>query len=140
MCRRCVKDGQTQRHKGQYRLPKPIFSPDEWSPNTELAWAAGFFDGEGWTSVTMAKPSATRERRKYIQMGLGQANLVTLERFLAAVGSGSIYRVPNGTTRKKDYWQWSASGKKAYPAMERLWPFLSQPKKDQFERVYGEIT
>lgn len=87
--------------------------------------------------MTKAKPSKTREQRRYIQMGLGQANLSTLERFLRAVGGGTVNFVPN---RGKPYWQWNTGGKSAYPVMQRLWPFLSQPKKDQFLRVYSEIT
>lgn len=134
MCRLCTRDGQTSRHVGRGRKPKPVFAPDESSTDTERAWAAGFFDGEGWTSTMYARTSR-HGRRRYVQVGVGQAEHSTLDRFAAAVGGGSI---TEGIRNEKPFWQWRVSGRGAYDVLARLWPFLSAPKREQFLRVEAE--
>lgn len=50
----------------------------------ELAWAAGFLDGEGCFSYT--------ESGRHACVSITQTERQPLERFLAAVGTGRIYR------------------------------------------------
>lgn len=95
----------------------------------ELAWAAGFFDGEGHVGY--------RE-----QLGAGQSWAVdiaqtepnTLDRFHRAVGRGKIYgpyRHKNG--RHNPYWRFTANGYERTQAIAgMLWAFLSEVKREQF--------
>lgn len=96
---------------------------------TELAWAAGFFDGEG--CVTQQFPG-------YISLIVAQAGTTEhLERFKSAVGYGSINgphtRGPNDS--RQPIYHWNVSGKKAHAVMRLLSPFLCSPKVEKYHRL-----
>lgn len=97
---------------------------------TELSWAAGFFDGEGHTSarVKAARKGGLKNQRS-ISLSVGQRDLEPLERFMAAVeGIGAIY------TREIDnrpYYTYKCSGEKVRQVIELLWPYLCSIKKEQ---------
>lgn len=85
----------------------------------ELAWAAGFFDGEGWFSVP--------DRGQSLELGVGQKMQPALERFQAAVGVGRIYRERNNT-----FFSWRATNAAdQYRTIRLLWPYMTEPKKAQ---------
>ncbi len=97
----------------------------------ELAWAAGFFDGEGSTSY-LKKDTWIGPR-----MSVAQNNPITLERFRQAVGVGKIYE---HTTRKGMY-SWNCQKKHDVEnVLNMLWPFLSEQKKEQAIEVYKKVT
>ena len=60
----------------------------------EIAWAAGFFDGEGCFSYI--------QKARYVCLRIGQSELEPLERFREAVGLGKIYGPYSHT--HKDRW------------------------------------
>jgi hypothetical protein len=107
--------------------------------DTELAWAAGFFDGEG--STWLSKDTV---RYRHPVMAVGQSgDTEPLERFGRAVGVGKVYGplaantqgfLPDGTPRYylKPRFQWRAA---AWPevsaALEGLMPYLSSVKVRQ---------
>lgn len=103
---------------------------------TELAWAAGFFDGEGCTSVKRSKD------RKNIQLlvQVAQTDKRPLERFVKAVGFGNI----TGPYQQKNL-KWTPHFKVAYNSdrgeklLNLLWDFLSDPKKEQAIKVRTQI-
>lgn len=103
--------------------------------HTELAWAAGFYDGEGSTS------SSYKNNYRQISMAINQAgDPCTLNRFCEAVGNlGTVkgpYFPPSFKAHYQQQWLWSA-GKLEHiqQVLCVLWPYLSQPKKDQAHRV-----
>lgn len=91
---------------------------------TELSWAAGFFDGEGYAGFRNASTA-------YIT--IVQVDSFVLERFQAAVGglgyiNGPYYR-NNGNTH---YYNYQAHGGVIYQAIiAKLWPYLSPIKQAQ---------
>jgi len=89
----------------------------------ELAWAAGFYDGEGCTSLLKAK----RDKYHYIRMGISQKETTTLQRFLSAVGAGKIYKA---NTREINSWNLYKK-EDVITVLNKLWPYLSEPKKQQ---------
>lgn len=96
----------------------------------ELAWAAGFFDGEGTTSY-LKKDNWIGPR-----MSVAQNNKDTLVRFLNAVGCGKIYE----HTTRPGMFQWTLQkGKDVEICLNMLWPFLSEQKKEQAIKVYNLI-
>lgn len=104
---------------------------------TELAWAAGFFDGEGWSSkCSVSQRSGWRGH--YPRLGLTQKDPRPLERFHRAIGGlGSIHgprKLPPHT------FGWQAVGRPAREAMALLSPLLSQPKLEQWERMMALIA
>lgn len=99
---------------------------------TELAWAAGLFDGEGWISVN--------EKQKALEIGIGQKGRTVLERFKAAVGVGSVYEESSDFRTFHSYRVTGA--KNQLRVLELIWPYLSEPKRDQARRAHlklGEI-
>jgi hypothetical protein len=103
---------------------------------TELAWAAGFFDGEGST-ILDARPG----RKVSLKVQVAQTEPTVLERFRKAVGVGNI----NGPYRRNevnqaDYWQFRVQGAGALDVLKALWPFLSYAKRDQALLRAGRVA
>lgn len=88
----------------------------------ELAWAAGFFDGEGHCGL--------RRNGKYGFIMITQHHSdETLHRFRAAVGLGNIYG-------KNNIWQYSVSNHPdTITVLSLLYPLLSSPKRKQADKV-----
>ncbi len=99
---------------------------------TELAWAAGFFDGEGCTSLAYKKTRKNQNPR--LQIHIAQNTIEQLERFTAAVNGGVIYgpykekRNPN----RSSFYQYTATGYNAVESiLSKIWPYLCSDKKKQ---------
>lgn len=100
--------------------------------NLDYAWAAGFFDGEGTTSVLKAQ----RDKYSYIRMGISQKNIEPLEKFLKIVEKGKIYKL-----KTRDMYSWNCyRNEDVESVLERLWPYLSTIKKDQANKARDRIT
>lgn len=102
----------------------------------EIAWASGFFDGEGSTLAHRTTNRHTPNNgwcKWYLRVQVCQTDLGPLERFKAAFGNvGSIDRGrPNGGLGNKIIYQYTASGKEAERIFFLMEPYLCQPKKDQ---------
>jgi hypothetical protein len=104
----------------------------------ELAWAAGFFDGEGNTCYTRL----AGKRRGNVRLTIGQAGdpddpgayPEVLERFLAAVGVGHIYGpYLHSNPRAKPVYQYQVYRATARQVYELLKPHLSTVKCAQAE-------
>jgi hypothetical protein len=97
----------------------------------ELAWAAGFFDGEGHIGVRRNGPSFPSRR---IGLHVGQADRRPLDRFLRAVGVGQI----RGPDRQSKYpnaklmFRFHVDNfQHAQHVVAVLWRWLSEPKREQ---------
>lgn len=96
----------------------------------ELAWAAGFFDGEG----------STHSNQPSLQLTVGQVNLDNLHRFMAAIGATSGLGKPKTYQNRKPFSQFRVYGAKAIRAINLLWPYLGKEKQMQAVRamlIYG---
>lgn len=98
-------------------------------PNSELAWAAGFFDGEGNARTYSRKGLNTTS----IRLAVHQIDRQVLDRFRKAVGEvGTIngpYQSPQ--PNRKPVFQWQVQGKLAKQVAMLLLPYLSPVKKEQ---------
>jgi hypothetical protein len=100
--------------------------------DVELAWAAGFYDGEGSFGIY-----TYGDGRTHFRFTVGQAGYSipeTLTRFREAVGIGSI----NGPYAFKKqpgampFWQYAVQKKKDIDeVVSKLWPYLTEPKRAQ---------
>jgi hypothetical protein len=81
----------------------------------ELAWAAGFFEGEG--TIAMSGDRFTLQ--------LKGTDLQPVDRFAKAVGCGDLYGPYRYDQIRKPFWVWSARGETALFALELLAPWLS---------------
>jgi hypothetical protein len=96
---------------------------------TELAWAAGFFDGEGNSRATGAT----------IQLSAVQTSLEPLERLQRALGGrGRIVprSIPNAKPHWLPQWIWKCwTREDTAAAIEAMWPYLCSIKRMQFRRA-----
>ena len=101
---------------------------------SELAWAAGFFDGEGTVYCR-----TRHQKYKYVNAEVAQRDRRPLDRFCAAVGLGKVIdRKGRGNT--KPHYMWVCYTQEDIKTVfEKLWPFLSDPKKEQYERALAGV-
>ena len=111
-------------------------------PNREeLAWAAGFFDGEGSAHFAVGlrkKQTGGRVVFSQLHLNVAQANREELERFQKAVGVGRIYGpYTNKGPNNKPHWRYFAG---AFPSFQHvmvvLWPFLCSRKRAQLKKAH----
>lgn len=97
----------------------------------ELAWAAGFFDGEG----TVYQRS--RRSKKEWNIEIAQLDRRPLDRFVNAVGKGKVIS-RNGRGHTKPHFMYVCYKEQdRREVIEKIWPFLSEPKQEQIHRVTG---
>lgn len=95
---------------------------------TERAWAAGFFDGEG--NIRCALRDGTRA---VLTLQISQIDPFVLERFRLMAGVGAVRGPYKGTN--KDVYKFECSGADAISAFDAIKPYLSIPKLMQGEQA-----
>jgi hypothetical protein len=113
--------------------------------STEVAWAAGFYDGEGSSKKIYyryrTKKGVKCTPTSNVCMSVSQCHLEPLERFKTAIGGIEHINGPyHYKAQKRPYWVWSASCKSARQVFEILKPYLSSIKIRQFEQVETEVV
>ncbi|HDZ25207.1 hypothetical protein LCGC14_1276570 [marine sediment metagenome] len=104
----------------------------------ELAWSAGFYDGEGSISCTTNNGNPFTR----VQLSIGQKNdpngqpAETLQRFLNAVGVGKIYRKTAKGKEKNQHQYTICKRKNVEIVLQLLWPYLSTQKRKQAQRAF----
>jgi len=124
-------------------------APRSQSDETEGAWAAGFFDGEG----SIAAGGRTLEWRPYRQpsMEIPQSSARgvpdSLIRFQILVGAGSITgpHPPRNPWARLPSYRWELGGHRKVEAVAGiLWPWLGSDKRSQIEwalsLVHGSLV
>lgn len=116
------------------------------APPLEIAWAAGFFDGEGSVFVNHKKAIGGTTGKVYIInspcLSVSQVDRRPLDRFATAVGG----RIPTGPYKPRSassnsYYKWDASGRPSvHRVLVQLWDYLSEPKREQAQRVWAELA
>jgi len=104
---------------------------------TQVAWAAGLFDGEGSASTYRPKQRLTRRRQMQVSQGglAGEFPLV-LVRFRDALGGlGGI----TGPYRGYLYYWKTTRNDVIDEVSEALWPFLSREKRVQLGKAALEV-
>lgn len=102
----------------------------------ELAWAAGFFDGEGCFSS--ARDGATKRPRTL--MAIGQTERSSLDRVQAALGFGKVKGPYRARGRRRPYWQFYINDfEHSQAALAMMWRWLGAPKRIQAAAVFQEV-
>jgi hypothetical protein len=100
--------------------------------STELAWAAGFFDGDGNVSAYYRESRGTLT----LQMVVTQKDRRPLQRLHTVLGVGRIYEVHPTARPERHWYQWQLHvNREVLRAMDKLWPYLSEPKREQWLSV-----
>lgn len=112
---------------------------------TELAWAAGFFDGEGSSKRIYnhytTKKGEVRKPTSNVVLSVAQTALKPLERFKEAVGGiGHINGPYKYRANQRPYWVWSASYFSGRLVFKRLEKYLCSIKKEQYFKVSRSVT
>ena len=89
--------------------------------STCLAWAAGFFDGEGGTYI-----QHNARKRKYLKIIVGQKHREPLDRIRRIFQCGNITQRANGIY----VWQ-VCTGDDVHHVLEMMWPYLTEIKRLQ---------
>ena len=103
----------------------------------ELAWAAGFFDGEGCFSWRK-----TRDPRGKVLVTITQVDPEVLEKFKAAVGVGNVlgpYNRRPDDLGQRPYWLYRVQGRGATKVALDMWPWLGTVKRLQYNRVVDRV-
>src|SRR6267378_8233467 len=102
----------------------------------ELAWAAGFFDGEGW---------AAKNKTRGVQARINQADPngvpTVLLRFQAALGGLGRIGGPTREPERKDLYRWTVSSRGDVElVLQLLEPWLGSVKLMQLSRATGRAV
>ena len=94
---------------------------------TQLAWAAGFIDGEG--SIHFIRHTwAKKQPLYYPHLTVAQVDprplLVLKEMF-----GGSIHLHPDSRGNNSDYWRWAIAARKGQKALKQMLPYLVLKKE-----------
>ena len=110
---------------------------------TELAWAAGFFDGEGYITGRPQRQRANGLERAYprLRIAVAQCDPEVLNRFLGAVRLGKV-KGPYAWKEKptwspKYYYECSRPGA-VMTVVASLWSYLSSIKRQQAKEAILE--
>lgn len=88
----------------------------------DIAWAAGFLEGEGnFRTPTPGSPSANAHAT--------QKDPESLRRLLALFG-GSI-----GPHGQRDIWRWNVYGRNAIVCLEAIYPYMTERRRTQIDAV-----
>lgn len=93
----------------------------------DLAWAAGFLEGEG---------SFFAQEGKYAQVTATQVQLEPLERLVSMFGGRVWHRKSRGPRCSPTGW-WRVSGSRARGVAMTLFAFMSPRRKDQIRAMLG---
>lgn len=94
----------------------------ETSTDLDLAWAAGFFDGEG--TFQIAKDSRPGGKY-YARMRVGGCHKGSIEKFSSIMGFGNIVREESpGPMANFKQFRWSTSGFRAVECAKKILPYL----------------
>ena len=98
----------------------------------ELAWAAGFFDGEGW-----AAKNKTRGVQSRINQSDDDGVPAVLLRFQRIVSRGRIHG-PVREEGRRDLYYWDVSSRGDVGAVAgAIWPWLGEVKRAEFVAALG---
>ena len=89
--------------------------------DTESAYLAGFFDGDGCVNISSRKGQA-----HYLQVVFSQCNRQFLDDWCGKVGKGSVHKNSGFTdgSHKKELWHWRLSDRQAESVLIMMLPYL----------------
>lgn len=117
--------------------------------NEELAWAAGFFDGEGNVSFNFRSKERTSTSFRFtLQIGQKQEGICcgepyssTIEKFHSIFPFGKIYIRPNSKYPNSTMLVFGVSSfELCQQVIVSMWPWLGDLKKDQWRTLAEGVT
>lgn len=118
----------------------PSHPDEETRLRHERAWAAGFFDGEGWAAAPQRPRRRTRQPYAQINQSSTTGVAEVLVRFREAVGGIGGIRGPVIKQGRVPLYRWTASSRGGVGRVyELLRPWLSGPKLAEFHDALAAV-
>ena len=103
---------------------------------TELAWAAGVYDGEGSASTYVPNGRRSRVRQMAVYQSGDEMPPPLLFRFRAAVGDVGLIHGP----ARGSLYQWHSKRHVVVEAVgELIWPWIGEVKRDQLRAAADDV-
>lgn len=104
----------------------------------ELAYAAGYFDGEGSVHIVA---DSRGDGRRYLRVGVASTDREVIEWFHSHFGGTFSVRQPGPEKNHKVSYWWATSGKVAVAFLEAIYPYLRQKKERvKIARAFQALT
>jgi hypothetical protein len=95
--------------------------------DTDIAWAAGFLDGEGHFGARFRSGGRTSLG---VELTASQTHKAPIDKLVEIFG-GAVHEVSKKTTTGRTTWQWTiASGKRLREVLPLLIPYLTTKKQE----------
>jgi len=107
---------------------------------SDLYWAAGFFQGEGYAGIVKTKRKI-KEDYQYVSLKITQYHDRTpLDNFCKIFGCGSVIGPHNKTRGDQEVYQYVASNQDAEKILYKILPLLTGKKYNQVLKVIDDIN
>jgi len=98
------------------------------SPNpTKVAWAAGFFDGEGCIVIRKKlkrKADPEHPHNHFLFVHVSNTQRAPLDEFVALWGGGIVINHRRSEANSRPCWRWQSSTRQAAAALRDMLPYL----------------
>jgi hypothetical protein len=116
--------------------------------NTDIAWAAGLFDGEGHITIQKSKPYAARGERSYkysLIINLGMTHHATVRKFAEIVGAGRLGCLRQRNPEHACMLRWQTERRNASAILKIMLPYLKTKRVEallalQFEDCQAAVS
>jgi hypothetical protein len=113
----------------KYRYTERELMPASYATEEEaLSWAGGFYSGDGSSYLSTGLP----------YLSASQKHEEVLERLKSIMGVGCIcgpYTRKEAEPQEHEWLYWITDGSEVRYALKRIWPYLSEVKKDQVRKL-----
>jgi hypothetical protein len=94
--------------------------------DTQIAYMAGIFDGEGWVGINTCKPYGAHKTPRYsLYIGVSNTYLPVLDMFVECFSG----RIKNTNSTNKPCYCWRTTSHKAAYVLETFMPYLTVKKE-----------
>ena len=115
-------------------MPDVIVLSRTWATRTDLAWAAGLFEGEG--CITVINPEGHKSSRGGPRLALNSTDEDVLQKFIGVVGCGRMNGPYHNGPRRKPIWHWVCGGFENVQAIcAMFWHFLCTRRRARIVEV-----
>lgn len=115
---------------GTLKVPDESLVGSSPTESTNIAWAAGLFEGEG--SVYPVNQKRYGKEYHYVRMCLKMTDEDVVDRFHAIVKVGSVTFVPREKPHYKDAWLWQLNNREqCSDLIDKLWPYLGNRRRNR---------
>lgn len=103
---------------------------------TDIAWAAGFLEGEGNFNFTNRSPAGSGRISGTVHLSAAQKEREPLDKLLRILGGKEPRQYHGlGPNKDKDAWVWRMFGASAVGVMFTLYPHMSARRRQQIRRA-----